>query len=137
MVSDTTGRRGVMAAAIAGIGLGLGAAAAQAADPSPPDAADPEARIGALAPALEAYVKSGMEAFDVPGTAVGIVHKDKLVYAKAFGLRSRKTKAPVDIGTVFQIGSTTKAFLAATLAIMVDRGHFAWDSRIVDLYPEF
>ena len=44
---------------------------------------------------------------------------------------------PVDTRTIFQIGSTTKAFLATTLAIMVDRGKLRWDDRVVDLYPDF
>ena len=39
--------------------------------------------------------------------------------------------------TVFQIGSTTKAFLATTIAIAVDRGKLHWDDRVVDLDPDF
>jgi CubicO group peptidase (beta-lactamase class C family) len=38
---------------------------------------------------------------------------------------------------VFQIGSTTKAFLATTLAIAVDKGKLAWDDRVVDHHPGF
>ena len=78
-----------------------------------------------------------MQAFGVPGLAIGIVAGDRLVYAKGFGVRSKAGGAPVDARTVFQIGSTTKAFLAATQGIMVDRGKFRWDDRVVDLYPEF
>jgi CubicO group peptidase (beta-lactamase class C family) len=44
---------------------------------------------------------------------------------------------PADTRTVFQIGSTTKAFLAMTMAIAVDRGKIRWDDRIVDLDPDF
>jgi CubicO group peptidase (beta-lactamase class C family) len=96
-----------------------------------------EARIQALAPDLEAYTSSAMKAFDVPGLAIGIVAGDRLVYAKGFGVRSKAGGAPVDTGTVFQIGSAAKAFLAATMGIMVDRGKFRWDDRVVDLDPEF
>ena len=96
-----------------------------------------EERIQALTPALEAYIADGMKAFDLPGLAIGIVANDKLVYAKGFGVRSRDGGVPVDTRTVFQIGSTTKAFLATTLAIMVDRGKLRWDERVVDLDPAF
>jgi CubicO group peptidase (beta-lactamase class C family) len=99
-------------------------------------AAPMEARISALVPALEAYIQSGMKAFDVPGLAVGIVTGDRLVYAKGFGVRS-KSGAPVDTRTVFQIGSLAKAFLTTTMAIMVDRGKLKWDDRVIDLYPGF
>jgi CubicO group peptidase (beta-lactamase class C family) len=94
------------------------------------------ARVGALVPKLEAYVEGGMKAFDDPGLAIGIVVADKLVYAKGFGV-GKKGGAPVDPDTIFQIGSTTKGFLATTMAIAVDRKLFKWDDRVVDLYPGF
>ena len=91
----------------------------------------------ALIPDIEAYIASGMKGFDVPGLAIGIVASDRLVYAKGFGVRSKSSGLPVDSHTIFQIGSNTKAFLAATEAIMVDRGKLRWDDRVVDLYSEF
>ncbi|MGZ5881840.1 MAG: serine hydrolase [Xanthobacteraceae bacterium] len=100
-------------------------------------AAPMEPRIKALIPELEAYIQSGMKAFDVPGLAVGIVTGDHLVYAKGFGVRSKSSGAAVDPQTVFQIGSTAKAFLATTMAIAVDRGKFHWDDRVIDLDPDF
>jgi len=103
---------------------------------APAAAGDMEARIAAIIPALEAYVEKGMADFDVPGAAVGLVAGDRLVYAKGFGLRAREGE-PVDPGTVFQIGSTTKAFLATTIAIAVDRADLAWDDRVVDRHPGF
>src|SRR5262245_63657428 len=90
-----------------------GSPAAAATQTQPPM----EERVRALIPDLEAYIASGMKAFDVPGLAIGIVTGDKLVYAKGFGVRSKGGGVPVDTRTVFQIGSTTKAFLATTLAI--------------------
>jgi CubicO group peptidase (beta-lactamase class C family) len=96
-----------------------------------------EERVRALIPGLEAYIASGMKAFDVPGLAIGIVAGDTLVYAKGFGVRSKGGGVPVDTRTIFQIGSTTKAFLATTLAIMVDRRKLRWDDRIVDLDADF
>jgi CubicO group peptidase (beta-lactamase class C family) len=96
-----------------------------------------EARVRGLVLDLERYVAAGMAAFDVPGTAVGIVAGDRLLYAKGFGRRRKGGDAPVGPKTVFQIGSTTKAFLAATLAIAVDRKKLKWDDRVVDLDPAF
>ncbi len=109
---------------------------AWAAESSTTDA-DTADRIQVLIPDLDAYITSGMKAFDVPGLAIGIVAGDKLVYAKGFGVRSKGGGQPVDARTIFQIGSTTKAFLATSLAIMVDRGKLNWNDRVVDLYPAF
>lgn len=96
-----------------------------------------EARIQNLVPDLEPYISSGMKAFDVPGLAIGIIANDRLLYGKGFGVRSKANGGAVDTKTVFQIGSTTKGFLATTLAIMVDRGRLKWDDRVIDLYPDF
>ena len=110
---------------------------AWAAEPSKTDAAI-EDRVQGLIPDIEAYITSGMKGFDVPGLAMGIVAGDKLIYGKGFGVRSKESSGvPVDTRTIFQIGSTTKAFLATTLAIMVDRGKLGWDDRVVDLDPDF
>src|SRR5258705_8425717 len=110
--------------------------AACAEEPSQ-SAAPMEARVRALIPDLEAYIRSGMKAYDLPGLAIGIVAGDRLVYAKGFGVRGKAGSAPVDTRTVFQIGSLTKGFLATTMAIMVDRGKVHWDDRVIDRYPAF
>ncbi len=122
---------------IAAVPAGVnGPDAARAAEPSE-SGPSLEARIRTLIPEIEAYAAGGMKAFDSPGLALGIVAGDRLVYGKGFGVRSKTGAVPVDTRTVFQIGSTTKAFLATTLAIMADRGKLRWDDRIVDLDPDF
>lgn len=97
---------------------------------------DLEARVEALVPDLEAYIARGMADFDAPGLVIGIVNGEGLVWSGAYGT-ARKGGAPVDTDTIFQIGSTTKAFLGTTIAIAVDRGRLAWDDRVVDRYPGF
>jgi CubicO group peptidase (beta-lactamase class C family) len=127
----------LLALLIAALPVGAdGPDVARAAEPSG-SGASPEGRIGTLIPEIEAYAAGGMKAFDSPGLAVGIVADDRLVYGKGFGVRSKTGGVPVDTRTVFQIGSTTKAFLATTLAIMADRGKLRWDDRIVDRDPDF
>lgn len=93
-------------------------------------------RIEALIPDLETYIERNMKAFDSPGLAIGIVAGDELAFAAGYGARSRGGEA-VDPQTLFQIGSTTKAFLAATLAIGVDRDLFDWNDRVAELDPDF
>ncbi|HEY4272899.1 MAG TPA: serine hydrolase [Candidatus Udaeobacter sp.] len=109
---------------------------AKAAEPSKAKASM-EGSVQELIPDIEAYIASGMKAFDIPGLSIGIVANNRLIYSKGFGVRSKSNGLPVDTRTVFQIGSTTKAFLTATMAIMVDRGKLRWDDRVNDLYPEF
>jgi len=103
-------------------------------------ATDPQAlraRIDGLIPAFETYFQDGMKSFQVPGAAIGIVMDDKLIYAKGFGVKEQGKPDPVRPESIFQIGSTTKAFLSATLAQAVDAGRLAWSDRVSDLMPEF
>lgn len=96
-----------------------------------------QASIEALLPEFEKQVTEGMKAFLVPGVAVGIVHDDKLVYAKGFGVRELGKSEQVAAETIFQVGSTTKAFLATTLAQAVDAGRLGWTDPVIDHVPEF
>ncbi len=90
-----------------------------------------EAAIKKALPAYEAYVEKARLDWGVPQVAVAVVYKDEILWWQGFG-----EKKP-DQETVFAIGSTTKAFCAATLAMMVDGGGPGWDARVVDHYPEF
>jgi CubicO group peptidase (beta-lactamase class C family) len=137
IVASIVGRAGSAAMLVAAVLFTAQPADVARAQSQSKSAASMEPRISALIPDLEAYIRSGMKAYDVPGVAVGIVSGDRLVYAKGFGVRSKSGGVPVDPRTVFQIGSLTKGFLAATMAIMVDRGKLNWDDRVVDLHPGF
>jgi CubicO group peptidase (beta-lactamase class C family) len=99
------------------------------------------AAIAATAPLsgaeIDRLVTRTMAAFSVPGIAVGVVKDGKLVYAKGYGLRELGHPEPVDPDTVFAIGSISKSFTTAALAILVDDGKLHWDDRVIDYLPEF
>jgi len=86
---------------------------------------------------LDAYVKRAMDTFGAPGLSLAVVENGKTVVAKGYGVRSIKTNAPVDEHTAFPIGSESKAFTAAALAILVDQKKLKWDDRVVDKLPGF
>jgi CubicO group peptidase (beta-lactamase class C family) len=86
---------------------------------------------------IDATVGRAMKAFRVPGMAVGIIKDGKLVYAKGFGVRELGQPAKVDADTLFQIGSNTKAFTVAALALLVDEGKIHWDDKVIDYLPQF
>lgn len=93
--------------------------------------------IGIKPSKIDATVTRAMQAFDVPGIAVGIVKDGKLIFAKGYGVRELGKAQAVDADTLFQIGSNTKAFTAAALAILVDEGKIHWDDKVIDYMPEF
>jgi CubicO group peptidase (beta-lactamase class C family) len=77
-----------------------------------------------------------MQTFDTPGMAVTIVDGD-VITTHTYGVRKLGDAAPVDAHTIFPIGSNTKAFTTAALAILVDQGKLRWDDRVVDKLPGF
>ena len=94
-------------------------------------------KLQALLPGLEKQAALGMKEFSVPGMAIGIVFDDQLVYSKGFGVRTIDKADRVTPDTIFQIGSTTKAFLATSLAQAVDGGRLKWTDPVVDHMPSF
>jgi len=86
---------------------------------------------------FEIYVKTGMADWQVPGMAIVIVRGDEVIYKKTFGVREAGKTDQVTEETLFQIGSTSKAFTAALVAMMVDEGKIKWNDKVIDYLPEF
>ncbi len=86
---------------------------------------------------IDAVVERAMNVFDVPGVTVSVVHQGEVVYSRGHGLRQFDLSDAVDEDTLFQIPSVSKAFAAASLALLVDEGKLGWESRVIDLIPEF
>ncbi|OQY92967.1 MAG: penicillin-binding protein [Sphingobacteriales bacterium UTBCD1] len=70
------------------------------------------------------------------GFAVAVVNKDKVIYAKGFGLRDKEKKLPVTPNTLFAIGSCTKAFTASLLGMLNKDGKVDFDKSPINYLPE-
>jgi CubicO group peptidase (beta-lactamase class C family) len=77
-----------------------------------------------------------MRTFQPPGMAVAIV-EGKTLYTRAYGVRKQGSPELVDEHTTFPIGSNTKAFTSAALAILVDAGKLDWGDHVADRLPGF
>lgn len=86
---------------------------------------------------LDQYTAKAMVDWKIPGMAVGIVRDGKLVFAKGYGVKTLGSPDPVTENTIFQIGSTTKAFTATLAAMLADEGKFKWEDKVVDHVPDF
>jgi CubicO group peptidase (beta-lactamase class C family) len=101
-----------------------------------PSAIGSDARPAALAD-FDAYVDATRKQFDVPGIAVAIVKDGKIVLEMGSGVRKLGDPAKVDAHTQFAIASNTKAFTAASLAILADEKKLDMNDRVVDRLPWF
>jgi CubicO group peptidase (beta-lactamase class C family) len=86
---------------------------------------------------FEAYAEQSRQAWGTPGMAVALVADGKLIYSKAFGFKESGRLDPVDVHTLFQIGSASKSFTASLVALQVDRGKLQWTDRVLDHFPDF
>jgi CubicO group peptidase (beta-lactamase class C family) len=118
-----------LGAGLAGATLGLGSAS---------DAQVRRAPAAANAwAAYDAYLEKARMDWHVPGLGVAIVRDGALVYAKGFGVASVDTGTPVTADTAFNAGSTSKAFTAAGIAMLVDQKKLDWDAPVRDYLPSF
>lgn len=83
------------------------------------------------------YVNKAIHDWEVPGLAIAIIKNDQVVFAKGYGVKKLGDPAPVDERTLFAIGSSSKAFTAAAVAMLVDEGKVKWDDRVTKYLPGF
>jgi CubicO group peptidase (beta-lactamase class C family) len=86
---------------------------------------------------IDDYAKRLMAEWEQPGMAIAVVKDDKVVFQKGYGTRELGKSEPVDPDTIFAIASNSKAFLTATLAILVDEKKIGWDDKVSKYLPEF
>lgn len=82
-------------------------------------------------------LNSVISEWKIPGAAVSIVDDNSVIYVKGFGVRDIQTRQPVTPDTLFDIGSSTKAFTSAVIASLVDDGKMQWDGRVDTYLPYF
>jgi CubicO group peptidase (beta-lactamase class C family) len=86
---------------------------------------------------LSSIVDSIRRAGRVPGVGLAIVSEGELVFASGYGYRDVTEQLAVNADTVYFIGSTTKAFTAALVGILVDEGQVEWDAPVQRYIPWF
>lgn len=86
---------------------------------------------------LDAYIAKAVQTWKIPGMSVAIVRNDSVIYTKGFGTLSAQNHTPVNDQTLFEIGSSSKAFTATLVAMMVTDGKMNWDTHLADYLPGF
>ena len=87
--------------------------------------------------AIDHIATRALDAFEVPGMAVAVVRNGETIFLKGYGLRDVERGLPITPRTYFRIGSTSKAFTSAALALLVQEGKLGWDDRVTEHLPEF
>lgn len=127
------------------LALPLPLLAMPAQDTPPAHAPAPMATLDtSLPPALQnfdAYVNTVRQTFDVPGISVAIVKDGKVLLENGYGVREIGVDGmpdkPATAHTLYAIASNTKAFTAASLAILADHGKLDMGDRVIEHLPWF
>ncbi len=86
--------------------------------------------------AVDNIVQTRMKEQNIPGAAVAVVKRGKVVKLKGYGMASLEFGVPVTAETVFEIGSVSKQMTAAGIMLLVEEGKVGLDEKISRYLPD-
>ena len=93
------------------------------------------AQLQTISATVEAIYQD-LDRADGPGCAVGFARDGKLIYERQFGMANLEHNVPITADTVFRIGSASKQFVAASIAILSLNGKLNLDADIHTVLPD-
>lgn len=89
-----------------------------------------------LSDRIDAIVRSEMTKQRIPGVAVAIVQKGKVLKSQGYGYANVEHAVPVTSETMFQSGSVGKQFTSALVMMLVEDGRISLDASVRDYLPD-
>ncbi|GHO76789.1 penicillin-binding protein [Ktedonobacter sp. SOSP1-85] len=86
---------------------------------------------------LPEVIEAIRDEWNVPGLATAVVKDGQVILSQGFGKRSIVGNLDTTDQTLFAIGSSSKAFTAMAIAMLVDEGLVNWDTPIKHYLPTF
>lgn len=88
-------------------------------------------------PRADRLVTTALQVWDVPGAAVVVVRRDRVLYLRAVGVRKLGAPEPVTVETLFPWASCTKGLTSTVMAQLVDSAKLDWDDPVRKHLPDF
>ena len=86
---------------------------------------------------LDTLADEAIRRYALPGLAIGVIEKSKVIYRRTAGEREAGSGRRIDPATLFKIASNSKAMTASVLARLVDAKKLRWDDPVVKHLPDF
>ena len=86
---------------------------------------------------VKLWVTEAREKFNIPALSVIVSHSHGNLIEEIQGVRNINSDALAKLDDQFHIGSGTKSVLALVSAYLVEQGKINWESRFIDVLPEF
>lgn len=93
------------------------------------------AQGGSGAAGADAWLRGELAKRRIPGASVAVIKDGKVLMSRSYGLANIEHKVPVTTGTRFIIASTTKAWAATAVMMLVQEGKLRVDQPIGELLP--
>jgi CubicO group peptidase (beta-lactamase class C family) len=85
---------------------------------------------------VDDYLKAQMDKNHIPGLAVAIIRKGKILKLKAYGLANLEWDSRATTNTAFQLASSTKPMTGTALMLLVQDGKISLDEKISRYLPD-
>jgi len=85
---------------------------------------------------IDSFIASELARQKIPGLAVGVYSRGKILLAKGYGLSNVELNVAVKPETIFQSGSVGKQFVSAAIMMLVEEGKLSLDDGITKFFPE-
>ena len=85
---------------------------------------------------IDSYANSLLQQWNIPGMALSVVYKDKIIYSKGYGYRDLEKQLPATVTTIFPIASNTKLFTSTIASQLAVEGKLSLDKPIKTYLPE-
>ena len=72
-----------------------------------------------------------------PSITFGVIHRGRVIMKKSLGYRDSGLTLPANEESMYMLGSCSKMFTSAAVAILVDEGKLCWSDRIQQHLPTF
>lgn len=86
---------------------------------------------------LTRLIEASFNTFKPTGLAVAVVKDGQVVLSKGWGSANTTAGTPVTSSSLFNIASCSKAFTAASIALLVEEGKLRWDDKVSQVLPGF
>lgn len=74
---------------------------------------------------------------DAPGCALGVIRNGEFTYRRGYGMANLEYGIAIASDSIFRIGSTSKQFTAASVAMLARSGAIGLDDPLRKYFPEF
>jgi CubicO group peptidase (beta-lactamase class C family) len=95
------------------------------------------AALAQVSPSQIDGIFAPLKSANAPGAAALVIHHDKIIFRRGYGVTDLRTLHPIEPNTNFRLASFTKQFTAMCIMLLVHDGKLRYDDHLTSIFPEF